>query len=185
MQAHAAAQLLHEHGHALGGAQHQHQVHGRYVDALIEEVDGEQALHVAFPQALDGIAPVHAVRPGVDRQRRDAPCDELRSHVARVFYRHAEPQRSRLRGRVLLPLLDNQLHAVFAADRGRQLFFVEPGAASVQQGRGILHRVRHAVVVEGRQPAVGHGLEQPYLVGHVAAHQREEVAAVAAEGRGR
>jgi hypothetical protein len=45
--AQASAQLLQEHGGALGRAQHEHDIDGGNVDALVEQVDREQDLHLA------------------------------------------------------------------------------------------------------------------------------------------
>ena len=67
--AQAAAELLEEDRGALGGAQHEHDVDGGDVDALVEQVDGEQHLHLAVSQIGERLASV-----GVGRLRRDGPC---------------------------------------------------------------------------------------------------------------
>ena len=67
IDAQAAAELLEEHDRRLGRAQHQHRVDLGHVEALVEQVDGEDDVELAVAQLFDRLLPRRGRRPAVDR----------------------------------------------------------------------------------------------------------------------
>ena len=183
MQAQAAAQLLHEDRHRLGGPQEQDQVDDRDIDAFIEKVDGEQHAQPPGSERRYGFRSVERPLTGVDRSRGDTRRIECRSHAVCVLDRHTEAQR---RPRWMLAVtLDDQGDALRRDNARGQPQRVVSGACSVQQIVAVLDGVGDAEVVERHQPAEADRLQQTDLIGEVAVAQREQVAIVRAEGRGR
>ena len=91
--AQASAELLQEDGGALGGAQHEDGVHCRHVDALVEQVDGEQDGELAVAQILQRVASFLAAGAAGDRLGSEPGGRELAGHELGVIDRHAETER--------------------------------------------------------------------------------------------
>jgi hypothetical protein len=54
----AAAELLEEEQRAVGGPEHEERVHGRHVDALVEQVDREHHVQPPGGQVAQGLLPL-------------------------------------------------------------------------------------------------------------------------------
>ena len=98
--AQAAAQLLQEECERLGGAQHQERVNAWNVDALVEQVHGEDGRQLVvvirkiphnLGTTLGGIRTHQAIC-------RDSYFVELLGHVFGVLHAHAEPERLHTQG---------------------------------------------------------------------------------------
>ena len=86
--------LLQEKRRAICRAKQQQRVHGRYVDALIEEVDGEEHIDAPSGEICERSGPllVWAVCP--HRDRGDSRFPKHPRHEPRVLNAHAEAERS-------------------------------------------------------------------------------------------
>ncbi|CNJ23250.1 Uncharacterised protein [Mycobacterium tuberculosis] len=124
--AQTAAQLLQEERERLGGAQHQERVDARNVDALVEQVHGEDRGQLVrfvckvfhdFGAAFGGIR-THQEVSG------NTHLVELLRHVFGVLHTHAEPERLHAQGVVdlLAQLLHDDAQAAFSLALGVQVF---------------------------------------------------------------
>ena len=77
----AAAELLNEDRRAGGRTQHEHNIHRRDIDALVEDIDGEDASQLARLQLLDQGAALVGGRGADYGGRRKTPGGERLGHV--------------------------------------------------------------------------------------------------------
>ena len=71
--AQTSAELLQEHGHALGRPEEQHRVDLGDVEPLVEDVDGEQRPQLPHRQAAAGVEPLGVRGVGVNHRLRAGP----------------------------------------------------------------------------------------------------------------
>jgi hypothetical protein len=91
--AQTAPELLNEHCGARGRAQHEDDINRRNVDALVEDIDGEDAPQLARSQSFDERPTLVRVgRADDDRGSKPARRESL-GHVLGVVHRHAEAER--------------------------------------------------------------------------------------------
>ena len=84
------SQLLNEQCGAVRGPQHEQGVHSWHVNALVEEVDGENDSHPTGRQIAKGRAPLLVGRIRPNRHRRNARCREDSRHESRMLDADAE-----------------------------------------------------------------------------------------------
>lgn len=180
--AQAAAELLDEQRRAVGRAQQQERVDARQVDALVEEVDGEQHLQAAVAEVAQRLLALRGGRVGPNGHRGETRVAEHARHVARMVDAHAEAQRAHLRriGHVLPELREDQVRALIVAGehvaQSRQVIAL---AAPPLHGPQI-DAVVDAVVGKRAQVLLIDGVPQPQLGGDAILEPREHGQAVGA-----
>lgn len=182
-EAQATAHLLKEHGGARGGAQEEQSVHEGKVDALVEEVAGEEDVDLAFLEALGRRLAFGAGGVSVDHHRRDAVDVELCGHELGVADARAERERARLApgAAVLAELLRDQLGAaVIAGEEVVELRRVVAAAAPLDGGEVGL--VGDAVVLEGHDELLLQRVPEAHFGGDRAVEVGEERLVVGALG---
>jgi hypothetical protein len=188
MEPQPAAELLEEHGRALRRTQEEDSVDARDVDALVEEVHGEECLDRALLQAADGGVALLGERLTGRRHARDARTREGARHEARVVDAHAEPEGAHaLRvGDAPTDFLQHEPHARLGAVGkvpSRELVAVVAPAAFPRDVVEV-DRVLHAEVLERREQSLLERVPQPHLVGGAPVEPAADILAIVALGGG-
>ena len=92
----ASPKLLQKKRRAIRRAKQQERVHGRYVDALIEEVDGEEHIDAPSGENVERSGPLFVRAVGPHCGRGDSRFAKHPCHEPRVLNAHAEAQSSHL-----------------------------------------------------------------------------------------
>ena len=172
-----ASELLEEDRCALGRAQHQHDIDGRDVDALVEEVDGEQDLHVAGAEVARGLTSIVTRCARGDGDGSDAGAIEPVCHEVRVVDAHAEPERPhgpRVTDLVAERFEDLRHPDIRSGVQVRQLRRVVSGPTTPGHG-GEVSRVVDTEVVEGREQSLFEGIPQSQFDSDPAVEPTEDV----------
>ncbi len=180
-QAQTPTELLDPEDPGLGGAQHQHRVQGRQVDALVEHVDRADHVQIASTQALQSLAARVRVDLGVDGRHPQALLAQEVPHEARVAHRHAEGQSPRASKAPEL------LQGVSGPRPGGQGpgQFVHVEAVAPPGDVAVVHLVGDAVIVEGAQQAFADAVAHVAAEDQILAAQGEQVGSIGAVGGGR
>ena len=179
----ATPELLQEHRRALGRPKEQHSVDRGNVEALVEQVDGEDDVDRAVAQRAQRVLPVRRGGARLDRAGRDPGRGEPIGHVSGMGGADAEPEGPHLSGvGHLVPDLaqhDPGSRVVAGVQRVQRGDVVAPAGPG---DRGEIGSVVDAEVVEGTQQVLVEGVPQPQLGGGPAVEERPDVDPVATLG---
>jgi hypothetical protein len=178
-------ELLEEQGRAVGGPEQEQAVHAGDVDALVEQVDGEDHLDFSAGQLGEGLAALLTGGIGPDRARDHAQLVEHPGHEARVAHAHAEAERAQPRSRgPRSQLLEHEAgaHVVAGVDLLQRLDVV--AAAAFPGHLTEVHPVVDAEVGERGEAVLVDRVPQAQLGGDPLVEPVEDRQAVAALGRG-
>ena len=176
--AQATAKLLQEKDRAFRRPQHQNGADVRHVDAFVEHVDGEDDVEVPFAERLKRRSARGRSRPGMDRDRAQARGGEIFGHEFCMTGRNAETDRRALS--MQAQLLQRVPGPGTGRNRRCQRRFIKTRRAP--RDLGVIHLVRHAEIMEGRQQAPCDALMNVAAEHQVLAAERQQVAAIAALG---
>ena len=125
--AEATAELLHPQEARFGRAEHHDGVDVREVEALVEDVDGEEDVELARSEPFEGLGSRVGAFAGVDRGGAESLGSEVLLHEVRVSLGAAEGEGPR--SSVFAVLLEGVFGSLLGGDGVRERLLVEAGAS--------------------------------------------------------